>query len=229
MVQTSNPIQVVEDEWKSKFNMKKVGERFKEIALQKCPEFVIDDENREVINAVIAWYCNHESFNSMKCVIEPDLNKGIMLVGNVGTGKSLIMEILRDLHIADGKQFGIINSRHVSRQFADEGYEVIDHFGRLSVYFRHGKKKFRHMCFDELGAERTQKHFGNAENTMAEIILDRYDHFIHHRLMTNFTSNHTRQELETIYGDRVKSRLDQMCSFIPLGVEPDSKDRRLHH
>jgi DNA replication protein DnaC len=59
---------------------------------------------------------------------------------------------------------------------------------------------------------------------MAEIILTRYDSFIHHKTMTHVTTNLSASELERFYGDRVRSRMRQMFNLIAF--DKDSIDKR---
>ena len=47
---------------------------------------------------------------------------------------------------------------------------------------------------------------------LAEILLDRYDEFFTHQMRTHLTSNLNVPELEQLYGDRLRSRLHEMCN-----------------
>ena len=59
---------------------------------------------------------------------------------------------------------------------------------------------------------------------MAEILLTRYDLFINHKLLTHFTTNLSAGEIETIYGNRVRSRMREMFNLIAF--KEDCKDKR---
>ena len=61
------------------------AETFKRIMHSVCPEFVIDDFNRQLMNDLF-FYVNEKPGRL-------DPNKGILLWGNVGTGKSTIIKI----------------------------------------------------------------------------------------------------------------------------------------
>jgi hypothetical protein len=52
------------------------------------------------------------------------------------------------------------------------------------------------MHLDDLGTGKQIKHFGNECIVMAEIILSRYDSFIHEKNLTHLTTNHSASELE---------------------------------
>ena len=59
---------------------------------------------------------------------------------------------------------------------------------------------------------------------LAEILLDRYDKFVTHHMRTHLTSNLNAPELETLYGDRLRSRLREMCNV--LSFPATAPDRR---
>ena len=56
--------------------------------------------------------------------------------------------------------------------------------------------------------------YGNECNVLAEILFDRYDQFVTHQMRTHLTSKLNASELETLYGDRLRSRLRQMCNVL---------------
>ena len=78
-------------------------------------------------------------------------------------------------------------------------------------------------CFDDLGTEQALKYFGNECNVMGEILLRRYEYFITHKMITHLTTNLSASELESCYGNRIRSRLREMFNLISFGT---SKDKR---
>ncbi len=59
---------------------------------------------------------------------------------------------------------------------------------------------------------------------MAEIILSRYDIFISKKTYTHITTNLSASEIETAYGNRVRSRLRNMLNLIAF--DKSTKDKR---
>jgi hypothetical protein len=49
---------------------------------------------------------------------------------------------------------------------------------------------------------------------MAEILLSRYDIFISKNIQTHITTNLSASEIETYYGNRVRSRMRAMFNLI---------------
>ena len=56
------------------------------------------------------------------------------------------------------------------------------------------------------------------------VLLDRYDRFVTHQMLTHLTSNLNAPKLETLYGDRLRSRLREMCNV--LAFPATAPDRR---
>ena len=45
-------------------------------------------------------------------------------------------------------------------------------------------------------------------------VLDHYDRFVTHQMLTHLTSNLDAPELKQLYGDRLRSRLREMCNVL---------------
>ena len=128
-------------------------------------------------------------------------------------------------------RFQLVATRDIVRKFLQEGNSVLEYYGTQS--FR--KKHFGYCpvvqydlpitwCFDDLGVEPNTKVYGNSCNVMAEILLDRYDQFTRHGMLTHLTTNLNADMLEQLYGDRVRSRLREMFNLISFPAE--APDRR---
>jgi energy-coupling factor transporter ATP-binding protein EcfA2 len=102
-----------------------------------------------------------------------DLNKGILLSGPIGCGKTSIMNLMRMVPPPE-RNHTMKTCRDVSFEFIQEGYEVIWRYSRMS-FNSHFPKIY---CFDDLGSEQNLKYYGNECNVMGEILLSRYDLYI---------------------------------------------------
>ena len=138
-----------------------------------------------------------------------DLSKGILLSGPVGSGKTTLMTIMKYITQKENK-FYMRTCRDVSFEFIKEGYEIIHKYSRGS----YSQTDCKNYCFDDLGVESNLKYYGNECNVMAEIILSRYDLFISKKVITHITTNLSASEIETMYGNRVRSRLRAMLNLI---------------
>ena len=148
-----------------------------------------------------------------------NLNKGILLTGPIGCGKTSLMNIMKTLTPAEHK-FIIKPCRDISFEFIQDGYQIIHKYSIGKLY----QSEPRTYCFDDLGTENNLKYYGNECNVMAEILLSRYDLFISKKLQTHITTNLSASEIEKQYGNRVRSRLRQLCNLIAF--DNLSKDKR---
>lgn len=173
--------------------------------------FKILETDYPIIFKLIAYFLKDE----LKCLeYGIALNKGILLSGPVGCGKTSLMNLMKHLARAEHK-FAVKPCRDISFEFIKEGYEIIH---------KYSKSAPKIICFDDLGTENNLKYFGNECNVMAEILLSRYDLFITRRLQTHITTNLSASEIEEVYGNRVRSRLRSTLNLIAFDKE--AKDKR---
>ncbi|CAN5418264.1 ATPase [soil metagenome] len=178
--------------------------------------FKINEEDKPLIYGLISYFLKDEPVASKLCI---DLNKGILLTGPVGCGKTSILTLMRYFEKAEHR-FIIKPCREVSFEFIKDGYETIHKYSRSS-FKKHEPQAY---CFDDLGTENTLKYYGNECNVMAEILLSRYDLFVSRQLITHLTSNLSAGEIESAYGNRVRSRMREMFNLVAFGEEV--KDKR---
>ena len=148
-----------------------------------------------------------------------NLNKGILLSGPIGCGKTSIMNIMKYLTPTEHKFF-VKPCRDISFEFIQDGYQIIHKYSKGKLYEFEPKT----ICFDDLGTENNLKYYGNECNVMAEILLSRYDVYIAKRIQTHITTNLSASEIETQYGNRVRSRMRQMLNLI--AYDKTTSDKR---
>ena len=148
-----------------------------------------------------------------------NLNKGILLSGPIGCGKTSIMNIMKYLTPTEHKFF-VKPCRDISFEFIQDGYQIIHKYSKGKLYEFEPKT----ICFDDLGTESNLKYYGNECNVMAEILLSRYDVYIAKRIQTHITTNLSASEIESQYGNRVRSRMRELFNLI--AYDNKSKDKR---
>jgi DNA replication protein DnaC len=200
---TLNYIEIIA--WLEKKGVELYGKKFK-----------ILETDHEIIYKLMAYFLKDEQacfqFNI-------DLEKGILVSGPIGCGKTSLMNLMKYLTVTEHKFF-VKPCRDISFEFIQDGYQIIHKYSIGKLY--HSEP--RTYCFDDLGTENNLKYFGNECNVMAEILLSRYDLFISKKLKTHITTNLSATELETHYGNRVRSRLRELCNLIAF--DSHSTDKR---
>lgn len=173
-------------------------------------KFKIHEEDHEIIFKLIVYFVGDKA-NAEKLGI--DLNKGILLTGPIGCGKTSLMNLMRFVPPPERNHI-MKPCRDVSFEFIQEGYEVIWRYSRMSFTNNHPKI----YCFDDLGTEQSLKYFGNECNVMGEILLSRYEYFISQKMITHLTTNLSANEIETTYGNRLRSRLRGMFNLMVINT-----------
>ena len=183
--------------------------------------FAIDPNDLELIFRLLV-YAIGDKENAEKHGIS--LWKGLLIAGPIGCGKSSLARLISYFFPRE-TQYQIKPTREIAFEFEKDGFSVINQYSKGS-FFRLGNYLIPKVwCFDDLGLEQTPKYYGNDCNVMAEILLARYDLFVSKRMMTHITTNLSASELESIYGNRIRSRMREMFNLVAFDRE--SKDKRV--
>lgn len=215
--------QYIKPGWYDLDNAMKIVEA---IGKSRNPAFVIDDENRFAFENLIKWaHCD----TSMKCldpvsgqVIPGRLKRGIYIAGNTGTGKTWCMEIMQ----AYIQAIGIKVLWHNDNDPRPLYWRTIRADGLCDVWAESGNiqqyKTAPMLAIQDLGNEPPETlYMGNRLDVVRYVIEYRGDM---HAEMTFITSNLRMggEILKERYGDRVSSRLQEMCNYLVI----KGKDRR---
>ncbi|WP_339626077.1 hypothetical protein [uncultured Winogradskyella sp.] len=174
---------------------------------------------KENLSAVFLYFMNDISFlsceNLYKKDVAPSFNKGLLLVGKVGFGKTKIMTSFESVF----KGYKPHNFKIVSVDDVVDDYEAIKSPQEKIDFYNNYTRGT--MLFDDLYSEKLASNYGQT-NTMKEIIMRRS----RKNLKTHFTMNPVEGyednpkgnllALETFYGSRVVDRLFNMCNYINL-------------
>ena len=196
------------------------------IGKARNPRFVIDDENRFTYMNFAKWCHGDSSFQCIHPItrqtIPGDLKKGIYIAGNTGSGKSWCLEIMQAYSAA--WNFGI--------SFADDErprplYWRIERADAIcDKYTETGSiielKKQPMLGIQDFGQEPQESlYMGNRVDVVRQLIEYRGDRTDE---LTFITSNMkiNGENLMNRYGDRVASRLVEMCNYFEI----KGKDRR---
>jgi len=178
-------------------------------------QYNVDKDNEEVVKSICKYFSGDESFDG-------DLDKGLILMGGVGVGKTSLMKFfIRNQRFS----YKIESCRDVETNYAQLGDNYTDRCS-FNIPVAINSDPFGHQvigfCFDDLGTEANGKHYGKEKNVMAEILLNRYDNNLPY-LSTHVTTNLTVDEIKTQYGSRVGDRMRQMFNQIQFPIKAKSR------
>lgn len=143
--------------------------------------------------------------------------KGLLLMGNPGTGKTKRMRfIAKNLNVKFRSSLDIA-------KVAMEDPELLPEFCRYdNPAWGQTENAYFNLIVDDLGSEPLEiVIYGTRYNALADVLEKRYEKFP--RAKTHISTNLTREQLRERYGERVYSRLNEMCAFVTLV----GNDRRL--
>lgn len=192
------------DEWETTDmhdECKSLMAKYKSIGIDerfwKLPDFKVEAGNKTAYDAVTDFI--------------NDQSKGLFLFGRAGTGKThLAVKIAQEL---DGAKFQKVPKLmlELKANFDGSGYEneiIIEKLSNVPV-----------LILDDMGAEKASDWVAE---TMYILIDERYGNM----KPTVITSNYSPSELAQRFGDRIVSRIMEMCRVIEIKTSDKRKDRR---
>lgn len=155
-------------------------------------EFIIDETNKSVINYLYNYLSGSDKFTG-------DFNKGILLAGSIGVGKTLIMNVFCD--IIDN-----LTTKNITRTHAKRIPELLK--SKEAGFFDK-----RPMFIDDLGREPKEvTHFGTQALPLIDLMSIRYDT----GAITLATTNFNGAKLTEFYGEAIYDRFIEMFNIIEM-------------
>lgn len=186
------------------------------------PGFVIDERNVKLIPELYKWVW---AWLGRKPQGTLDPNKGILLWGDIGTGKTTIMKGLqRYLAMINQLCYGsnnrsicieIKSAAEISLRYASEGMKALERWT--------DRDQAGHLVIDEIGREEVSTHFGTTCNTIQTLLQLRYEQ--RHSIATFGTTNidMRSKEFTNRYGSYIFDRVKEMFNVIRVGGESRRK------
>lgn len=187
--------------------------------------FVIDSANSMVFELLCYYFSNDKQFLALAenaGIPNPSLEKGILIAGNFGVGKTWLMK----LFMRNQRQvYHMKNAKEIADIFGQDGEEGLNDFvnkpqnavNDASVFFQ----PFAGLCIDDIGTEDIKNHYGNKRNVIGDLIEKRYSKN-NTGIYLHGTTNFDAEQIKTFYGGRVASRMREVFNFI----EMNGDDRR---
>ncbi|EAQ39521.1 hypothetical protein MED134_08521 [Dokdonia sp. MED134] len=133
-------------------------------------------------------------------------NKGILLRGPVGSGKSTIFKIIEDFEVKKKMK----TAKFVSASFVVSQYNLSKQ--KEMVINKYSNEIY---CFDDLGREPLGSNFGK-EDIFVRILENRYRNFCNNGLRTHIITNLTITQIKERYGFHIEDRFYEMFNMHEL-------------
>lgn len=158
-------------------------------------EFIIDKNNSNVIDQFYFYLTGSNDFNG-------DLNKGVMLSGNIGTGKTMMINsLLGVIEQLSSKIITRIHAKRVASFLKEKGEDYLN---------------LRPLFIDDLGKEtKAVNDYGTVKNTIPDLFAIRYDA----GSWTFATNNYSLDTLRGFYGETTTDRFREIFNNFKLTGE----------
>lgn len=162
-------------------------------------ELIQTDNVRIAVGQVALWFSWDERFKG-------DVRKGLMIRGNVGTGKSLIAESLSKIIF----ELDILVPKFIHASELQDLY-IRNDFDEIDIV-----KKRAYTIIDDVGVESVEtKNYGNVK----EPFIDVFDYRYRENKRTVITTNFKPSEIKETYGTRIIDRFRECMNDLVLDGE----------
>lgn len=157
--------------------------------------FEINDQNIEVLKQLFLWLCKYKNFNG-------SLDKGILIAGKNGIGKSLIL-----------KGFCELIAKTTNRRIKDYHSKTLAHLIKKNGYEDYLTKP---LLIDDIGKEQREvMEYGTKIQPIADLIALRYDD----GALTFGTTNYKNETMQEYYGKTTTDRFSEMFNILEMDGE----------
>ncbi|WP_051935835.1 ATP-binding protein [Salegentibacter sp. Hel_I_6] len=172
------------------------------------PEFQITEENQHVIFSIFRYFLQQQDFNEFGIIKnKPGLDKGLLVYGGYGVGKSTLFDALHHIGRIILEQtrstqlwFPQISTVHLLTRYYESQQNKNSNF-KLEDYYR-GK-----LYLDDVGKENKAY---NREEIIGKLLYERH----RRRLKTFVTTNENPSAISARYGHHIGDRLPEMFNII---------------
>ena len=200
------------DAKKEPYSFEQIKAGFDNNSIALCEGFTVDKSNEELINGLCYYFAKDKRFGSIKIngLNKLSINKGLMLIGNYGFGKSILFDIFKSLYLPV-TGFRIASTNEISAKYQQHGTEA------LREYMQN------HWYYDDFGTEEKVSHYEQSKYIMRTVLEERYRQFQTFKYMTHASTNLLPEDIKARYGDRLYSRIFEMFNIILVNGD----DRRM--
>lgn len=184
-------------------------------------DFEIDEHNREVLRFLLLYFNGSKEADGVFPDEDYKINKNIMLIGEPGTGKTLLMQIFSDYLKLTGnsRAFDNISSTQLLNYYKMHGH--IDKYTYNEAGGGLDGSPFD-VCINDigLGTEMAKSYGTQLTSVMDEFLFARYEIFQQMGIKYHITSNLSVKDLKERFDSRL---IDRFKSFNVLELHGGSR------
>jgi len=184
-------------------------------------EFEITDNSISLLDTLINYFYKNDDFYNSNCLIKnlnkPSLEKGLLIIGNSGIGKSGLLEIFFNIftkhcHFDPKFRFRLKSAIKIVSE-----YESKEKFINNDDFFNKYSKGF--LMIDDIKSESEASNYGK-KNLLKDILFLRNENKARTILTCNFSEEFPNDieaaitEFGLKYDHRIYDRIFEMCNII---------------
>ena len=178
--------------------------------------FVIDEGNAEVIRFLLLYFNDHKECESVFPNMNHLLEKNILIVGEAGTGKTMLMDIFSRYLKLTGNRLAYDNTSMIR---LINYYKVHSHINKFTFNEdkETGKCSPYALCLNDIGLEvESQKSYGtDIRDVVDEFVYARYEIYQQWNIRTHLTSNYDVEDFKKRFNYRINDRF-KSYNLVPL-------------
>ena len=182
---------------------------FLEILNEGEAPFIVNDFNKQALRKIFNYFVYPNS--------QLDKRRGIMLIGNCGTGKTRLM---RHFNTLCARFNGFPKFRFETVKQLQNKVIAAERRDYMAFYEDYFSQNAIDLLVDDIGTETKQlNYFGNVSLWFEDFICERYNLFENHGIRTHVTTNLNPKELQEFYSARVYDRMKAMFNVVMMSGE----------
>lgn len=170
--------------------------------------FELDDNNKKVLRFLLYYFNGSQFAESVFPDEDYRIHKNLLLIGDPGTGKTIIMQIFSDyLQLTQNPNYFLNMSVTQMMNY----YKINGHIDRYTYNELAGGNtdgKPMNVCLNDIGLEtENQKSYGTSlDSVINEFLYARYEIYQQYSIKYHITSNLTVKEFKNRFGNRLVDR-----------------------
>nr|WP_321221986.1 hypothetical protein [uncultured Psychroserpens sp.] len=179
-------------------------------------KFLNDIDSLNNLKILFYYFLRDESFlecdNLRKDISTPSFNKGLLIIGGYGLGKTDYFKVFESIF----KNYPDLRFKFYTSKELVHKYEICEKPMDKQYFFKDVERKL--MLIDDISSERTASNFGKVD-VIDEVLIHRYDNKLRTFVTCNYTNDgncaqQTLIDLGLRYGSRMYDRFYEMFNIV---------------